>query len=539
MFRNAFHTTLAGLGLLAGLSSTAIAQGAGSPPDIGSEVSIQEHLADGEEFTTSLRHVLLHGRDLFAANWTGQEGGGRPFVKGTGTALADSSSPLVFPHNFNRVSAPDANSCAGCHNAPFGIPGGGGDYVTNVFVLAQRFDFATFDELDSIPTRGGMDESGRPVELQTIANSRSTLGMFGSGYIEVLARQMTADLQAIRDGIQPGGSAELLTKGVSFGTLARNADGTWDVSRVEGLPGPSTATTGDTPPNLLLRPFHQAGAVISLRQFSNNAFPHHHGVQPIERVGAGADPDGDGFVDEMTVADVTAVSAYQATLQVPGRVIPRHPRIEAAVRRGEDLFVEAGCVSCHVPYLEIDGDAATYTEPNPYNPPGNLRPEDDYVLANGTFSLDLNRPGLPGHRLIARNGKTRVPAFTDLKQHDITSGPDDPNREPLDMLSPAGSMGFFSGNGKFLTKKLWGMANEAPFFHHGLYTTIRQAVEAHAGEAQASRDAYGALSAEDQDAVIEFLKTLQVLPKSFKGGVVDERGRRRTWREFPWSPPAN
>jgi hypothetical protein len=38
--------------------------------------------------------------------------------------------------------------------------------------------------------------------------------------------------------------------------------------------------------------------VVSLRQFSNNAFNHHHGIQSTERLGAGTDPDGDGFVNE-------------------------------------------------------------------------------------------------------------------------------------------------------------------------------------------------------------------------------------------------
>src|SRR5216117_2770505 len=99
-------------------------------------------------------------------------------TKGTGAPLSDPSSPLTFPRNFNRISAPDANSCAGCHNAPFGIAGGGGDIVANVFVLGQRFDFATFDIVDPVPTKGSVDESGRPVQLQTIANSRATLGMF-------------------------------------------------------------------------------------------------------------------------------------------------------------------------------------------------------------------------------------------------------------------------------------------------------------------------------------------------------------------------
>ena len=41
------------------------------------------------------------------------------------------------------------------------------------------------------PAVNSPDETGLAVTLQTIANSRATLGMFGSGYIEMLARQMT------------------------------------------------------------------------------------------------------------------------------------------------------------------------------------------------------------------------------------------------------------------------------------------------------------------------------------------------------------
>lgn len=120
-------------------------------------------------------------------------------TKGTGNPLSDPTSPLEFPRNFNRISGPDANSCAGCYNVPFAIPGGCGDIVANVFVLGQRFDFATFDARDVAPTRGEMNEAGLPSLLQTIANSRATLGMFGSGYIEMLSRQITEDLQTIRN----------------------------------------------------------------------------------------------------------------------------------------------------------------------------------------------------------------------------------------------------------------------------------------------------------------------------------------------------
>jgi hypothetical protein len=397
--------------------------------------------------------------------------------------------------------------------------------VANVFVLGQRFDFATFDTTDPVPTRGCVNEWGDPALLQTIANSRNTLGMFGSGFIEMLARQMTADLIEIRDSIPSGGSAALASKGVAFGVLTRRLDGSWDTGGVEGLPPTSLATTGpDAPPSLVIRPFHQAGAVVSLREFTNNAFNHHHGIQSTERFGESVDPDQDGYVDELTRADVTAATLFQAQLAVPGRVIPNDAAVEKAVLHGEQLFAEIGCASCHVPQLPLEDSGWIFTEPNPFNPPGNLQAGAVPTLAVDLTSRDLDLP-----RLEPLNGVVHVPAFTDLKLHDITDGPDDPNREPLNMHHPAGSTEFFAGNGRFLTRKLWGIANEPPFFHHGQYTTLRQAIEAHHGEAGESNAEWQALGDDGRDAVIEFLKSLSVLPPGTRARVVDENGKPRSW----------
>ena len=139
-----------------------------------------------------------------------------------------------------------------------------------------------------------MDERGLPVTLQSIANSRKTVGMVGSGFIEMLARQMTADMQAIMAATPPGTSSLLMTKGISFGRIIHNSDGTWDTSQVQGLPAPSLTTSGTAAPSCVVRPFHQAGNVISIRQFTNNAFNHHHGMQAEERFGVGVDADQDG-----------------------------------------------------------------------------------------------------------------------------------------------------------------------------------------------------------------------------------------------------
>jgi Di-haem oxidoreductase, putative peroxidase len=495
---------------------------------IGREVAVAHHLADDDEFRVPLTELLAHGHLLFAANWTDQEGGGRPLMKGTGKDLSDPSKPLVGNRAFNRISGPDSNSCAGCHNAPYGITGGGGDFVTNVFVMAQRFDFVTFERDDAWPTRSSTDETKQPIRLDTVGNSRATPGMFGAGYLEMLAREITTDLHAIRDSMKLGETRQLVSKGISFGELTRRTDGMWDTSKVQGMGRLSLlAPTPIDRPTLMVRFWHQASNVISLREFTNTSFNHHHGIQSTERFGRNTDPDGDGFMNEMTRADVTAVSVYQATLAVPGRVIPNNPAIEAAVLKGESSFKRIGCATCHVPALPLTKTGWIYTEPNPFNPPTNLRPGDAKTL-----SVDLNDQRLPQPRLAPSPtdpNAIMVEAYTDFKLHDITD-PDDPDAaEPIDMNQSLVSPRLRGGNRRFVTKRLWGAANEPPFYHHGRFTTLRQAVLAHHGEALNERRAFELLPPAEQDALIEFLKTLQVLRPGTTHLIVDEKGQEKKW----------
>lgn len=471
--------------------------------EMGREVAIPIHLQDGQECDLPIRDLIAYGKKLFAAHFTSEEGAGRPLTKGTGAPLSDPSNPLVFPRNTNRISGPDSNSCAGCHNQP--IAGGSGDLSNNVFVLGQRFDFATFDGNDIVPTRGVANERKAAVTLQSIANSRATPDMFGSGYYELLARQITADLRAIRDTIHPGQHARLTSKGISFGTLVRNLNGSWNTFGVDGLP-PESLTSADAqhPPSLVILPFHQAGAVVSLRVFTINAFNQHHGMQATERFGIGTDPDGDGVVNELTRADITATAAYQATLPVPIRVLPREPAIRQAVADGERLFQKIGCASCHIPTLPLDKKGWIYTEPSPYNPPGNLQ-----LGQAQSVSIDLASSELPEPRLRPVNGVVMLPLYTDFKLHDICSGSESPNREPLDQHASAHSAAFFDGNSRFLTRRLWTVGNKPNYFHHGQFTTIREAILAHFGEAFATQQAFLALNSYGRSAIVEFLKTLK------------------------------
>lgn len=494
--------------------------------EIGLELGLAAHMQDDEEYTSTLAQLLEHGRRVFSANWTKAEGGGRPLIKGNGRALSDPSLPLVGARGFNRISGPDANSCMGCHNQPYGIIGGSGDFVANVFVQGQRFDFATFERADLVPTRGALDERGQPVTLASIGNSRHTPGMFGAGYIEMLAREISMGLQGIRDGMHRGETRPLVVKGIDFGKLTRRPDGLWDVSQVTGLPRLSliTATPID-PPTLVVRPWHQAGNSVSLRDFTNTSFNQHHGIQSTERFGANTDPDGDGYTNELTRADVTAATIFQATMAVPGQVIPNNPVIAQAIMRGQRNFSSFGCASCHIPALPLGRENWAFTEPGPFNPPGNMRAGDSrYVKVN------LNDRSLPLPRLTPEHKDDQmllVPAYTDFKLHDISDPVDPMPLEALDMNWPVWAPKFPTGNRRFLTRRLWGVANSGPYFHHGLYSTMREAVLGHSGEALASRKAYQVASKDDQDALIEFLKSLQVLPPGTSNLIVDENYQPR------------
>lgn len=519
--------------LLAAVLFVGIAFAQDGDDNLGREVAIPRHLKDGEELTTSIEQLLRYGQQLFTSQFTIQEGAGRPLSKGTGALLSDQSSALTFPRNFNRLSSPEANACSGCHNAP--VVGGGGDRVTEVFVLAQRFDHLTFDHQDTLTTRGGVDESGKFITIDNGTNDRKTIGMNGSGYLEMVARQMTSDLQTIARAMPRGSKRRLESKGISFGVLAHDLDGTWDTSAVVGLPAPSLRAKGTDAPSLIILPYHQAGAVVSLRQFTNNAMNHHHGMQSEERFGLNTDPDGDGVVNELTVADITAISLFQAAMAVPGRVIPRDRRIERAILNGERLFNQIGCNSCHVNALPLNNHGWLYTEPSPYNPSGNLQVGAvNYPRTAPALTMDLTSDQLPKPRLYPdASGVIAVPAFTDLKLHNIsaTSNPaTDPECEPLDQNQPAGSREFFAGNCKFITRKLWGFYNQGgAFMHHGKFTTAREAIQNHNGEALSQRESFDALPARQQNEIIEFLRSLQVLPSGAKSLVVDEHGKPRHW----------
>ncbi len=454
---------------------------------VGERPAVETHLdqAQVNAGRVSLGALRKQGQLIFDARFNFLDGQGRPGSTGTG-APRQPTQP-----DFIRTSGPDSTSCAGCHNQP--RSGGAGDFVANVFVLAQALDPVT-ESVDGM-----------------FSNERNTLGMMGSGPIEMLAREMSQELIATRESARAAAAAQgvaqtrdLVAKGVGFGKITVLPSGKVDPSQIQGVDW-----------DLIVKPFHQKGAVVSLREFSNNALNHHHGIQSVERFGAGTDPDGDGVSDEMSVGDVTALTIYQAALNTPGPVLPKERDRVLAARRGEQVFASIGCTVCHVPAFTLS--SRFFTEPNPFNQAGNLRTTDVPRSFQFDMTKDGEKPGLER----APGGGAVVRPFTDLKRHDLNDN--DINHFANEQVVQGSLIGFAAASDftvapaprpkrQFLTRKLWDVGNTAPYGHRGDLTTITEAIWMHGGEARASHDAFLALLQSDRDAVVEFLKAQQVRP---------------------------
>lgn len=480
--------TIAGFALLLSVHDATAAAAKTCPPELAAEAPVVARSIEQEDIVSGrlgFAEVVEHGRRLFTAKFNTCDGRGRPETTGAGDkrvvpAFSEEGEPLTPGQVAKlRTSSPDSDSCAGCHNDP--EPGGAGDFVANVFVLAQVLD---------------------PVTLSVGAarsNSRNTLGMHGSGAIEMLAREMTMDLQAQAEAL-PDGRHSVTTKGVAF-------DVTISAGRVVEAEGIDT--------DLVVRPFHQAGKVVSLREFSTNAMNHHFGMQAEERFdlnpAKGPDFDNDGVSRELTIGDQTAISLWQAQLSVPTQVAPRDPGRRKAVVTGERLFGEIGCADCHRPVMQLS--SRYFVEPNPFNPPGTCAGEGEGCAE---VAFDMTVEGALPRLEKGPRGTAIVRAYTDLKRHNLC---DEPGPGAIRWFcNEQLAQGRAAQDGRpgaefFLTRKLWDVGNTAPYGHRGDLSTITEAILVHGGEGRASRDAFAGLAVDEQKAVVQFLKSLQIVPQ--------------------------
>jgi CxxC motif-containing protein (DUF1111 family) len=160
---------------------------------------------------------------------------------------------------------------------------------------------------------------------------------------------------------------------------------------------------------------------------------------------------------EVSSATVANVVFYLKTLRAPSRREADHPEVLA----GEQLFDDIGCARCHVPTLVTGASEIAVLDRVDFHP------------------------------------------YTDLLLHDMGPGLDDAYTEGRALTS------------EWRTPPLWGIGiqesfqgGQAFYLHDGRARTLREAIELHGGEGTASRDAFLALSPEDQARLLRFLRSL-------------------------------
>lgn len=237
--------------------------------------------------------------------------------------------------------------------------------------------------------------------------------------------------------------------------LDLNGDGiSGRVNRVPGPPG--------TPARL--GRFGWKATQATLREQAAAAFLHDIGLTtelfPDEGCSAfqpecAAAPN--GGAPEVGETVLGPLTFYLHTLAPPGRRAPTDPQ----VARGRDLFQSLGCASCHRPLL--------------------------------TTGLDPDFPELSGQT---------IRPFTDLLLHDL--GPD-----LADGLADHEASG-----SEWRTPPLWGLGLQQAvsghtfLLHDGRARDASEAILWHGGEAQASRERFRRLSADERAALIAFLGDL-------------------------------
>ncbi len=448
-------------------------------PVAWSEKALPEAVHDSDYSGRLERDKLLEliaaGERLFNARFTTLDGVGRPMAT---QAIIPTKSKRSPRNGFSRTAGLDANACASCHNVP--MIGGAGDFTANVFV-SEGFQHSDFDTTDP-----------------QFSNERNTNHLFGAGLVELLAREMSRDLQAQRaQGLIEARSSgkqlsvTLQTKGITFGTLIVMPDGRVDPNGIDGVDH-----------DLVIRPFSHKGVMTSLRQFTINALNHHHGMQAIERFGprwtGQTDHDEDGIEHEISTGDVSALVAWQASLAPPIAKIPDSTEWQTAASAGLKHFTNAGCADCHKTYLPLE--SLDFADPGPVDAAGTLRTGEGndaiYALQLLDWSGQLQRDN---------DGHFMVPLFGDLKRHVIAD-------QQLSKLGNELLSQRFVERNVFMTSELWGVASTAPYGHRGDLTTLSEVIEAHGGAARDSRDAWQAMGVDEKSQIIAWLKTLVIEP---------------------------
>ena len=461
--------------------------------------SLSEEIGAGRgDVMTPGSSLFIINRDPFRAVRRGRQLFQRKFThgEGQGPAVGDGSGDI----NTNlAIGAGLGDSCANCHGRPKGGAGAGGDVVT------------------------------RP-------DSRDAPHLFGLGIKEMLGDEITGDLRGIqtqalsqaRSGGRPVSMA-LTSKGINFGTITANPDGSLDTSQVEGV---------NT--DLRVRPFFADGATISIREFVVGALQNEMGLQAVDpdtvRASQGArvmtpsgmvldgsidkiqgaptgdptaDLDGDGVVNEIPTSLVDYFEFYLLNYFKPAIYEQTNE-----TKKGLTVFKSIGCAECHVPDLQINHDRRVADLDTAYDPARGIF-NSLFSTATPLFNSINDGTGLPPLKQPKLQSFLVQNIFTDFKRHNL--GPN-----------------FFETNydgtttEEFLTRPLWGVGSKGTFGHDGRSVTLAEVIMRHGGEAQTARDAFAKLAADKRRDIVDFLHSLILFPPDDTASTLDPGNRSAT-----------
>jgi len=476
-----------------------------------------------------LTDVRFHGRRIFSTSFNTLDGlgDGHPDANDASCLSASSTTcnrptlqgnPVEGNGTFLRLNGLDSQSCLECHavNSTAAIPatlavGGHSGVATNVFAGPDALDAADLDG------NGFAAYNGRFINPPFV---------FGSGGVELVAKEMASELQKIaaHAKAEPGIWLELSTHGVDFGQIrylpwdlcpqpvldarAIRAERTAKLG-LESAAGDNALTVQGHPfarldtarirpiyedsafcldstrlvgidTDLVVRPFGRKGTNATTRNFDEGAMAFHFGIQPVEAVGPG-DPDQDGVEDELTAGEMSALAIFNTHLERPFM-----DPLDSQARLGLKSFQKIGCADCHRPVLKTISSVLSYSYPE----------IDADPYANIFFKTDLSEPPPAFPKTTA--GGIYVPLFSDLKRHDMGER----LQETLRDATPR-------ENREFVTARLWGIADSGPYLHDGRASTLTEAIRWHGGEAEAAGTAFESLPDHQKESLLHFLRHLR------------------------------
>jgi mono/diheme cytochrome c family protein len=391
---------------------------------------------------------------------------------GGGAAAGAPSGPFRRVHE-GGFGGPETISCPSCHW--IGGPNGAGAETDNAFLQGDG-------------------------QRTTSADERNPPGLLALGVVQALAREMTEDLrrqraEVVRDAARAGADREarLVSKGIDFGALRATPNGQVDASGIRGIDE-----------DLVVRPIGWKGPLATFTDFAAEALQIHAGIQSDVLLARGSravlgdgddptDPDGDGVRDELGGGPFAALTAHLALLELPivdpliqdrplpasaqARLPPTLTSFADDFRRGRDVFHRIGCAGCHTPMLVLA---------SPILVADGLPPID--------LSRDMRRPGL---RYDASLGGYPVWLFSDLRRHDM--GPANAARHVERGVARQ----------TYLTPRLWGVADSAPYLHDGRAPSFDYAIAGHDGDGATARAAFDALPMDGKGALRVYLMSLR------------------------------